>query len=284
MIDDSFDLYRTTRALGVGFHVDGAWVLSTHTPAGLATMAVSPVTGGVQAEAWGSGGNLLLDRLPKMLGLDDPGWNGPVPSPLRDLDAGSRGLRLGASGVMYETAVKTVLGQLVTTRESKTSFRKLMAGLGSEGLGPYPSVSAFPEPGVIATMGYEDLHSHGVERKRASILVEVSRRAKRMEEALEMPKADAWRRLLAVDGVGPWTAATLMGSVYGDRDAVIVGDYHLPNSVTWALAGEPRGDDDRMLELLEPFRPYRRRVTVMIKQAGIHAPKYGPRTAVRDHL
>jgi 3-methyladenine DNA glycosylase/8-oxoguanine DNA glycosylase len=75
-----------------------------------------------------------------------------------------------------------------------------------------------------------------------------------------------------------------MGSVYGDRDAVITGDYHLPNSVTWALAGEPRGDDGRMLVLLEPYRPFRRRVIVMIKQAGIHAPKYGPRTPIRRHL
>ena len=38
----------------------------------------------------------------------------------------------------------------------------------------------------------------------------------------------------------------------GDPDAVSVGDYHLPNQVAWALAGEPRGDDARMLELLEP--------------------------------
>ena len=289
-IRQPFDLFRTARALGVGERIGDSWVLSTFTDRGLGTVAVSSVGAtsatetAVEAEAWGSGADFLLDRLPAMLGFDDPMWDGPVPKSVRDLDAATRGLRLGASGVMYETAVSTVLGQLVTTRESKASFRELKARLGVAGLGRYPQVMAFPEPHVISGMGYESLHRFGIERKRAATVIEVSRRAGRMAEALTMDPEQASQRLAAVRGVGPWTASILMGSVYGDRDAVILGDYHLPNAVTWALAGEPRGDDDRMLELLEPFRPFRRRVVVMIKQSGIHAPKYGPRAAIRDHL
>jgi 3-methyladenine DNA glycosylase/8-oxoguanine DNA glycosylase len=95
---------------------------------------------------------------------------------------------------------------------------------------------------------------------------------------------EARSRLLAVRGVGPWTAAHVMGSAYGDRDAVPLGDYHLPNVIAWALAGEDRADDARMVELLEPFRPERRRMVVAIKHARIHAPRFGPRTAVRRHL
>lgn len=289
VIAQPFDLARTTRALGVGEVVGDAWVLATHTDAGLGTLAVhvNASVGAameVRAEAWGSGADDLLNRLPRMLGVDDPIWGGPVPAPLRDLDAASRGLRLGGSGVMYETAVYTVLGQLVTTKESKGSFRKLKSSLGVVAPGPFPQLKAFPEPKVIAAMGYDQLHRFGIERMRAVTLIEVSRRAKRMAEVMMMDAASAYERLVAVRGVGPWTASILMGSVYGDRDAVTVGDYHLPNAVAWALAGEARGDDDRMLELLEPFRPFRRRVIVMIKQAGIHAPKYGPRSPVRDHL
>ena len=63
-----------------------------------------------------------------------------------------------------------------------------------------------------------------------------------------------------------------------------VGDYHLPNTVAWALAGEDRATDERMLELLEPYRPQRRRLVVSIVQSGAHAPRYGPRTPVRRHL
>ena len=70
--------------------------------------------------------------------------------------------------------------------------------------------------------------------------------------------------------------------VYGDPDAVSVGDYHIPNTVAWALAGEPRGDDARMLELLEPFRGHRGRVCVLLAAAGIAAPRFGPRMPFRS--
>jgi 3-methyladenine DNA glycosylase/8-oxoguanine DNA glycosylase len=73
-----------------------------------------------------------------------------------------------------------------------------------------------------------------------------------------------------------------MGTAYGDRDAVLVGDFHLPNLVAWALAGEARAEDTRMLELLEPYRPYRRRAQVLLKRSGIHAPRFGPKAALRS--
>ena len=43
----------------------------------------------------------------------------------------------------------------------------------------------------------------------------------------------------------------------GDPDAISIGDFHLPHLVCFAMAGEPRGTYERMLELLEPFRPHR---------------------------
>jgi 3-methyladenine DNA glycosylase/8-oxoguanine DNA glycosylase len=68
----------------------------------------------------------------------------------------------------------------------------------------------------------------------------------------------------------------------GDADAVSVGDYHLPHMVGWALAGEARSSDARMLELLEPYRGHRGRVIRLLVMAGIGAPRYGPRRALRN--
>ena len=76
-------------------------------------------------------------------------------------------------------------------------------------------------------------------------------------------------------GIGPWTAAEVMVRVLGDPDAVSVGDFHLPHLVSWALAGEARGTDERMLELLEPFRGQRARVIRLLELSG------NPRTALR---
>ena len=59
---------------------------------------------------------------------------------------------------------------------------------------------------------------------------------------------------------------------------MLLGDLHLPHAVCRALAREDRGDDDRMLELLEPFRPHRGRVVRLLKAAGrAAAPRRAPR-------
>ena len=96
-----------------------------------------------------------------------------------------------------------------------------------------------------------------------------------------MDPGAALARLRSVTGIGPWTAAEVARAAFGDPDAVSLGDFHVPDMVCWALAGEPRGDDTRMLELLEPYRGQRARVVRIIERSGIKAPRYGPRTPVR---
>ena len=77
-------------------------------------------------------------------------------------------------------------------------------------------------------------------------------------------------------------AAEVVRVAFGDGDAVSVGDYHHKNVVAWALAGEARGTDERMLELLEPFRGHRGRVVAMLGMGGYAAPRFGPRMPVRS--
>jgi 3-methyladenine DNA glycosylase/8-oxoguanine DNA glycosylase len=67
----------------------------------------------------------------------------------------------------------------------------------------------------------------------------------------------------------------------GDRDAVSVGDYHLPHVVAYALAGERRADDARMLELLEPYAGQRARAVRLIEASGVGPPRRAPRVALR---
>jgi 3-methyladenine DNA glycosylase/8-oxoguanine DNA glycosylase len=283
-LPDSVNLATTTRALGVGDWDGESWWWSTETAAGTGTIRISTAgPASVVASSWGDGSEILLDRLPHLVGLHDTGF-ATTPPAIRDLVGHSRGLRIGSNRAMYETVATTVVGQLVTTKEAKASLRRLVETIGRTAPGPRRGKHAFPGSPTIASLSYQELHRFGFERKRASTLIEVARRAARLEEALTMDIPSANERLLAVRGVGVWTAGNAMGQAYGDTDAVPIGDFHLPNSVAWALAGEDRADDERMLELLEPYRPHRRRVILMIKYAGISAPKYGPKSAVRRHL
>ena len=68
---------------------------------------------------------------------------------------------------------------------------------------------------------------------------------------------------------------------HGDPDAVIVGDYHLPHVVCLALTGRD-GDDDRMLELLEPYRGHRARAQRLIALSGVGRARRAPRARIRS--
>jgi len=96
--------------------------------------------------------------------------------------------------------------------------------------------------------------------------------AKRLEECVGLSLEAAYARLRAIVGVGPWTAARIGLIALGDPDAVPIGDLHVPHLVTWALAGERRGSDERMLELLEPYRGHRARVLRLL-MLGLGPPR-----------
>lgn len=70
--------------------------------------------------------------------------------------------------------------------------------------------------------------------------------------------------------------------VFGDADAVSVGDYHIPKMIGWTLVGRPV-DDAGMLELLEPMRPHRHRVVRLLEASGLaREPRRGPRLPVQN--
>ena len=253
---------------------------ASHTPDGPAAVTmVRRLPGVVEATAAGPGAEWLLGRVPDLLGLpDDPEGFNPPPGLIATLHRRSPGLRLARTGRVFDAVLPAVLGQKVTSQAAVRSYRALTRRFGARA--PSTDLWLPPGPDVLAELPYWEFHDMGVERKRASVIVEAARRAGRLEEALLMDRGAAYRRITAVRGIGDWTAGHVMGVAWGDVDAVPTGDYHLPNTVAWALAGEDRADDERMLELLEPYAGQRRRALLLIKGAGIHAPKYGPRRQV----
>jgi 3-methyladenine DNA glycosylase/8-oxoguanine DNA glycosylase len=277
------DLRRTLAANGIRYRSDGALWWAVAVGSGPATLALQRSEGEVEVTAWGSGAEEAMQRVPRLLGFDDDPASFE-PHALRDLHARSLGLRLGSTGAVFDAVVPAILAQVVTSAEAKATYRRLVRAHGDPAPGPRLELRLPPSPARIASLRYEDLHPLGIERKRADVLLEAARRAKRLEEILKMDRDDAYRRLTAVRGIGEWTAAWVMGEAWGDRDAVPVGDYNLPSTVTWALRRQRRGTDEEMLELLEPFRPQRRRAILLLKQAGVKSPRHGPKTPVRKHL
>ena len=98
-----------------------------------------------------------------------------------------------------------------------------------------------------------------------------------------MSVPDAHQRLRTFPGIGVWTANEVALRALGDPDAVSIGDFHLKNLVANALTGEPRATDERMVELLEPWRGHRQRVVRLLLAGGPRRPRRGPRFAPTDY-
>ena len=190
------------------------------------------------------------------------------------------GLRLPRTGLVVEALVPAVLGQRVTGFEASRSFRQLVERWGEPAPGP-GGLTLLPDVAVIAELGYYDLHVIGLERTPGRHAGPGRRpgRAPRSRRSTAAARP-CGTRLEAIPGVGAWTSAEVARLALGDADAVSVGDYHLKHLVSWALAGEPRGTDERMLELLEPFAGHRGRACVLHR--GRRPPRPPPRAAPPD--
>ena len=262
---------------------DGAW-RATRTPLGPATERLyQAADGAVLVQAWGPGAEWLVDRAPQLLGaLDDDSDFRPEHPLLRDLHRRHPGLRLCRSEAVWETALATIVEQRVQTVEAWTAWRLMLRKLGEPAPGPLPGLYLPPAPEVLSRTPYHEFHPLHIERTRAEIVRRTAGVVNRLEEVVEMPLEDGRRRLGAVPGLGPWSTARIALLALGDPDAVQVGDYHFPDMVSWALAGEPRGTDARMLELLEPYRGHRARVIRLLVAGGAGPPRYGPRRPLQD--
>ncbi|HEY6379601.1 MAG TPA: DNA-3-methyladenine glycosylase 2 family protein [Candidatus Dormibacteraeota bacterium] len=253
------------------------------TPAGPVTLRLRGGGERVEATAWGPGGGWALTQLPTLLGgADDDGDFHPVHPLVHDLHRRLHGLRICRTEAVVDALVALVLEQKVTGVAARRAWARLVRGLGEPAPGPLPGLRLPAEPVRLATTPTWRYHTFGVEQRRAETLRRIGALAGRLEETIGMPTAAARERLLAVPGIGPWTQAWVAMLALGDADAVPVGDFNLPHMVSWTLAGEPRGDDARMLELLEPFTGQRGRVLRLLSAAHLGAPRRGPRLADPD--
>ena len=263
--------------------VDGAELWrATRTPDGAATIHLRQAGGTVEVESWGPGAEWAAAQAPSLCGeQDDASGFQPQHRLIADLHRRNPGLRLPRTEAVFESLVLAVLEQKVTTIEAKAGYRALVDSLGEPAPGPV-RLKVPPSPEVLARTPYWTFHRFGVERRRAVVLIEAARSARRLEEINGMDRAGAYRRLEAFPGVGPWTAAKVALVALGDPDAVEVGDYHLPHAVGYALEGTPRSTDARMLELLDPYRGHRARVIRLLHVGGISAPRFGPHQPLRN--
>ena len=171
---------------------------------------------------------------------------------LRPLVLRHPGLRVLGAWDGFETAVRAVVGQLVSVRGATTTAGKVAAALGGAadtGVAGLDRLWPGPEALVDA-----ELEAVGMTRAKATAIRSLAAAVIDGRVALDgsMLPADLATALVELPGIGPWTADIVRMRVSRDPDAFVPGDL----GVRRALGGVGVLEADARSQAWRPWRAY----------------------------
>ncbi len=246
---------------GVEEVCDGAYRRSLRLPHGAGAVELRPADGHVHARYWLSDLRDLgaaMQRSRALLDLDsDPSSVADVLSAeslLGQLVRRAPGRRVPGAVDGHELAVRAVLGQQVSVRGASTLAGRLVARYGQQLERPLGSVThVFPSAAALADADPAKL---GVPTARRRALLALVTALARGELAIDagVDRVDARRQLLALPGIGPWTADYIAMRALRDPDAFLPTDLGVRRALEQlGHSGAPAN----AAMLAERWRPYR---------------------------
>jgi len=240
---------------------DGAYRRSLRLPHGTGVVELRPADGHVHARFWLADLRDLgaaMQRSRALLDLDsDPGSVADVLGAERLLGRLVRkapGRRVPGAVDGHELAVRAVLGQQVSVRGASTLAGRLVAQCGEQLERPLGAVThVFPSADALAHADPAKLAMPAARRRALLALVTALARGELAIDA-GVDRADARRQLLALPGIGRWTADYIAMRALRDPDAFLPSDL----GVRHALERLGRDAQPAAATMLaERWRPYR---------------------------
>lgn len=196
-------------------------------------------------------------------------------APLRPLVAARPGLRIPQTVTVWEGLAWAIIGQQINLSFA-FQLRRELVRLAGRPLGVVDprggQLYAFPDPAAVASLDYADLQRRKYSRRKAEYLIDAARLIAAgelpCEELPDLPPAEVERRLLAVRGIGPWSANYVAMRACAFPDCVPVGDTGLSSGLQRLFALDHRPGPDETRELMAPFAPYRSFVTFHLWRMG----------------
>jgi AraC family transcriptional regulator of adaptative response / DNA-3-methyladenine glycosylase II len=167
----------------------------------------------------------------------------------------SPGLRVTGAFDGFEAAVRVVLGQQVSVRAATTVAGRVAAALGEVVETPFPGLERLPPtPEQVEAAGEDRLARIGMPGARARTLLALARAVRSGDVSLVRggDPEQVRERLLALPGVGPWTANLVAMRALGSPDAFPAGDL----GVLRALGTRSAPDAEARAEAWRPWRAY----------------------------
>jgi len=160
----------------------------------------------------------------------------------------------------FEGMIRAVLGQQVSVVGASTMTDRLVRAFGTAlpAVDGEPTLFGFPSPQRLADAGADALRTIGLTNAKAATLHTVSEAVATGHVDLEAlrgaPTEQAEATLVALPGIGPWTAHYVRMRALGDRDAFPAADLGVLKAM--AVADVPRRDIVTRAEAWRPWRAY----------------------------
>ncbi len=171
---------------------------------------------------------------------------------------GRRGLRIPVIPRPFEALCWTILGQQVNMPFAY-ALRRTLIELAGEPAGG--GLWTHPTPEAVAALDYADLARRRFSGRKAEYVIDTARLVVSGELPVgalaEKPATEVERRLLAIRGLGPWSAQYMLMRGLGFADAVPAGDSALATALQRFFTLDHRPDAAETRELMEPFAPFR---------------------------
>ncbi len=149
----------------------------------------------------------------------------------------------------YATLVRIILEQQVSLASADAMYRRLTSAI------PTITAQSMIEAGAL------HLRSFGVTRQKAAYFINVAEAIQSGELDLESLAKEndesAIEKLVAVKGVGPWTAKIYLLMVLGRPDVWPVGDVALATAVQNLRGWQRRPTQPELSEIAQAWRPHR---------------------------
>jgi len=174
------------------------------------------------------------------------------------------GLRVPGAFDGFELAVRAILGQQVTVRAATTIAGRFAAAFGDAIATPHAALTHLaPSARRIARASVDEIASQGIIQTRARSIIAIAQEIESGRLTLEpgAPTAATISQLVALPGIGAWTAHYIAMRALRWPDAFPTGDIALRN----ALGGVTASRAD---ELSQPWSPWRSYATLHLWSAA----------------
>lgn len=226
---EAVDLARQTLArtlsLTVAGHTHSGWLQARYVPGSCTVVfQISQSLGAVLPQ--------VLARARALLDLDAEPC--AINACLQDDFPGLDGLRVPGCLDGFELAVRAILGQQITVRAACTLGARLVQRFGADLPAPVAGLSRlFPTPQALLQASGDDLGQLGVVRQRQraiqALALAVLNGDVVLQPGVDIPTTLA--ALLALPGIGPWTAQYIAMRALRWPDAFVAGDVALQKAL-----------------------------------------------------